>query len=495
MSSVYTEAQIREARYALWRKGNLEWKLDNTQKEILANVRQNTGKVFVINCSRRLGKSYFLTILALEQCLKHPKSIVKFLQPEQKMIRINIRPIMEEILADCPPEIRPEFKTHDNIYRFPNKSEIQLAGTDGGNAEKLRGGNADICIIDEAAFVATELSYIVRSILIPTTMLTRGKIILSSTSPKLESHDFCKYMQQAEKNGRLIKKDIFQALQENKDLPIPRITEEIIAEMIAEYPGGIDDPEFRRECMNIIEKDEKNSVVPEFNAELEKDVCVDTWPRPPFFDYYVSMDIGMKDLTVALFAYYDFETGAIIVEDEVVMNGKKMTTNVLADAIKKKEAEHFTDMLTGEVRKPYLRVSDNNLILINDLNQLHNLNFIPTDKTNKDQHINRLRMSLSAFQIYINKRCKTLISHLRYAQWDRTRKDYLRTSDGGHADAVDALIYLVRNIDRNKNPYPRGYKYRGIGSGDIFFNPNGQLEQKERDWMFKMIGRKKTKSR
>ena len=38
---------------------------------------------------------------------------------------------------------------------------------------------------------------------------------------------------------------------------------------------------------------------------------------------------------------------------------------------------------------------------------------------------------------------------------------------GGHADAVDALIYLVRNLVRTKNPYPSGY---GVMSGADVFN-------------------------
>lgn len=491
----YTEAEIKEARNSLWRKGNLEWKLDNTQKEILDNIKQNTGKVFVINCGRRTGKSFFLTIYAIETCLKNPKSIVKFLQPEQKMIRINIRPIMDEILADCPPELRPEFKTQDNIYRFPNKSEIQLAGTDSGNAEKIRGGNAHVCIIDEAAFVKSELSYIVRSILIPTTMLTRGKIILSSTSPKEEDHEFTKYMEQASINGRLIKKDIFQALKENEKLANRRITEEIIAEMIAEYPGGINDPEFKRECMNIIPKNGDTSVIPEFDDNVEKEVCVDNWPRPAFYDAYVGMDIGFKDLTVVLFGYYDFVNGVTVIEDEIVINGHKMTTDKLAEDIRKKESELFTDKLTGEQKTPHLRISDNNLIVINDLQRLHGLTFLPTAKDNKDMQVNKLRMEVSAYKIIINKRCKTLISHLRNANWNKNRTEFTRNNaDKSHYDALDALLYMVRNIDKNRNPYPRGYRANGQGdSSNTFFNPNSQLHNKNTETILKMLGRKSIK--
>ena len=158
MSNEYSDIDILEARTKLWHMGNIEWKLDPTQKKIFDFVKSTKGKISVINCARRLGKSYFLTIMAIQQCLTKPKSIVKFLQPEQKMIRMNIKPIIESIFHDCPDELRPEFKTQDNIYIFKhNGSQIQLAGTDSGNAEKLRGGDSDLCIIDEAAFVNGDL--------------------------------------------------------------------------------------------------------------------------------------------------------------------------------------------------------------------------------------------------------------------------------------------------------------------------------------------------
>lgn len=476
----FTPEQIRDARYALWRKGNLLWKLDNTQREIYDFILNGKGKTFVINAGRRIGKSWLLTIIAAQQCIIKPRSIIKFLQPEQKMIRTNLRPIMEEIFADCPPELKPEFKTQDNIYRFPNGSEIQLAGTDSGNAEKIRGGNSDFCLIDEAAFVKSELEYLVRSILMPTTMLTRGKIILSSSSPKEENNDFGRYMEKAEKDGKLIRKDLFQALNENKNGPNPRITEEIVTELINEYPGGVNDPEFQRECMNIIPKNADLSVIPEFNDNIEKEICIDKWTRPAFYDAYTSMDIGFKDLTVVLFAYYDFDNAVTIIEDEIVMNGHQMTTKVLAEAIHLKEKHLWTDPLTNEFRAPNLRVSDNNLIVINDLQKLHGITFLPTQKDNKELQVNKVRMEIGGYQVYINKRCRTLINHLKYAQWDKQRNEFKRSSDNGHYDAVDALCYLIRNVDKNRNPYPKGFRRRQMGApGDIFVNPYADLDNSE----------------
>lgn len=468
----YTDQEILEARAKLWRMGNIEWKFDITQRQLYEFAKTVTGKILVINCSRRLGKSYLLTAMAIQQCLSKPKSIVKFLQPEKGMVTTNIQPLMEEILQDCPSDVRPVFKTQNKIYYFPhNGSQIQLAGTDGGNAENLRGGNSDLCIIDEAAFVKAKLGYIIRSILMPTTLLTRGKIVLSSTSPTDPDNEFAKYMEKAEKDGTLMKKTIYDALEDQKGLINPRITPEYVQEQINEYPGGIANDEFRREYLCEIIRDGDNSVLPEFNAEIMTETVIE-WPRPAFCDKYVSMDIGFKDLTVALFAYYDFENAVVVIEDELVMNGYKMTTDKLAEGLRKKEVDLWTNKMSNELERPYKRISDNNYIVLNDLQQLHGLTFIPTNKDDKDAAVNNTRMMITNHQIIIHPRCKTLIHHMKHASWDKNRKKFTRSVDGAHYDAVDSLLYLIRNIDKNKNPYPKGYRFKKYADrGEYFINP------------------------
>ncbi len=486
----YSDTQIQEARTRLWYMGNLEWKLDFAQKEVYEKWKQIKVKTSVLNLSRRVGKTYYLAVLAVQQCLQKPKSIVKFLQPEQKMIRVNIRPIMDKIFIDCPEELRPEFKTMDNIYRFKNGSEIQLAGTDNGNAEKLRGGDAEMCLIDEAAFVQTDLKYLIRSILLPATILTRGKIILSSSSPTDSNHDFAKYMEDAEQNGTLIRMTLFDALKIHKTMKNPRFTEEIVHEIIAEYPGGITNDDFRRECLCVIPNNSDNSIIPEFNSETEQDIVVE-WSRPPFSDKYVSMDIGFKDLTVVLFGYWDFENAVLVIEDEFKMNGPQMTTDRLAKDIRNKEIELWTNKLTNETEKPYRRISDNNPIVINDLYRLHGLNFLPTAKDNKEMAINQLRMMVQSHQIVINPRCKTLITHMRNGTWNKKRDDFSRSGDSGHYDAIDALVYLVRNLDKTHNPFPKGYRYGHLNKdGGYFLNPTA-YEKPEHGTFKKMFGLKK----
>lgn len=489
LTNKYTDAQIQEARTRLWYMGNLEWKLDFAQKEIYRRWKENKNKTTVLNISRRVGKTYYLAVLAVQQCLQKSKSIVKFLQPEQKMIRVNLRPIMDKIFLDCPAELRPEFKTMDNIYRFKNGSEIQLAGTDNGNAEKLRGGDSELCLIDEAAFVKTDLKYLIRSILLPTTILTRGKIILSSSSPLDNNHDFAKYMEDAEQKGTLIKLTLFDALKIHLQMQNPRFTQEIVDEIIAEYPGGITNDDFRRECLCLIPNNADNSVIPEFNSETEQDIIVE-WKRPSFCDKYVAMDIGFKDLTVVLFGYWDFENAVLVIEDEFKMNGPQMTTKVLAEEIQKYETNLWTNKLTNETEKPYRRVSDNNPIVINDLNRLHGLLFLPSAKDNKEMAINQLRMMVQSRQLVINPKCKILISHLRNGTWNKKRDDFSRSGDNGHYDALAALVYLARNIDKTHNPFPLGYQYGHLNRETGYFIKSNQ-ERKELTPFKKMLGLKK----
>lgn len=473
---VYTDEDIREARSILWEQGILEWKLDPCQKKIFDFLKNKADKTLVVNASRRLGKSYALVVLAFEQCIKFPKSIVKFIQPEVSMIRKNIRPIFDEIIFDCPPELSPEFKTQDNIYQFPNGSQIQLAGTDNGNYMKLRGGNSHLAIIDEAGF-CTDLNHIINQILIPTTTLTKGKIILSSTTPDKMDHEFNDYMVRAENEGRLIRKTIYDAIDDHKVMDKPRITTEIIEDIIKGYNEGAEAQEFKTEYLCQLPENVSSRVVPEFTKEIEKDV-VSKWVRPPFYDAYVSMDIGFVDLTAVLFGYYDFTNAVLVIEDEFSINGPKMTSRKLAELIMQTEDRLYTNAITGEFVKPYMRVSDNNMILLNDLQREYHLTFLPTEKHNKDAYINELRNMIGERRIIINPKCTQLISHLQLATWEKSRKDYKRSADSGHYDFIDALVYMVRNLDMQRNPFPKGFHHSLLGSpGNVFKGHMGQNSQ------------------
>lgn len=438
----------RQAIRMLWNQGNLRFKLDRNQLEMYEFINKTQEKIVVIASSRRIGKTYFLITLAIDFSLRNPNTIVKFISPTVKMLRTNINPLMREILQDAPKEVLPVYNSKDNVYKFKNGSEIQLAGTDNGNADSIRGGSAHLCILDEVGFI-DDLDYVVNSVLLPTTTTTRGKIIMASTPPKSPDHPFSGFMQRAEQAGTFIKKTIYDN---------PRLSKEDI-KIIADSVGGVDSVDFKREYLveNVVSEDD--AVVPEFTKELREKV-IQSVSRPPLADCYVSMDIGGADLTVVLFGFYDFLSAKLVIQDELVFN-RKILSDEIAFAVKTKEQELWGDG-TGYVKPPYLRVADNNnIILINDLGVKHGLYFMPTLKDNKVAELNNMRMMLKQERILIDPKCRVLISHLQGATWNKARTSYTRSADKGHFDSLDSLVYMCRNLNTNKNPYPAGHGFNG----------------------------------
>lgn len=480
-------AAIRQAREALWRASNLSWMLDSNQKVCYNIYKTSKDKINVWNLARGSGKSFLLCVIAIEECLRNPKALVKYVCARQKDATGIIRPLFRDILDNCcPDDLRPEWIKGEGAYRFPNGARLELGGVDSGKSDSLRGGSAVLAIVDEAGDRRlNDLEYIVRSILIPCVTRTKdinGKIILASTPPVSPEHPFVTFLRQAEYKGTLVTRNVYTN---------PRMTQQMLEDLITNC-GGEDSETFRREYLCQVIRGSSNSVIPEFTLSKQERI-VKEWKRPPFFDGYVSMDIGFNDLTVVLFAYYDFKENKLVFEDEFVINGEKMTTSVLADGIRSKERSLFSDKFTGEFREPYKRVSDNNLIVIQDLYKLHNLIFQPTKKDDKNAAINNFRMLIEEERVVINPRCVTLIRHLGEAHWDNSKKKFAHSKiDGSHYDACDAACYLVRNVDFFRNPYPKNY---GMQFGDSRFDRGYQNYQETRysDTMRTMLNLKKKK--
>ena len=469
MNEIETTPTPEKAREMLWNMGCLDFLLDSNQIQLKQSYLEAKTKNIVWAASRRIGKSYTLCVLAIEKCLSKKNAEVKYLADTQKNVKNIIRPLMRELIASAPEHIRPIEKKAEGIWFFPSTgSIIKILGCDGGRAESARGGNSDLCLIDEAGFV-DDLKYIVKSILKPTMLLTKGKLILASTPPKSPSHEFVIFMNQAILDSAFTRKTIFDN---------PRLTPQDIKETAEEDCGGMDTIDFKREYLAQVIVDEDSAIVPEFNEEIKKEI-IREWKKPAYYNAYVSMDVGARDLTVVLFGYHDFKANKLIIEDEYVVTGKEFTTDTLARAVKAKEKELFTNEFTMETQEPHLRVSDNNLILINDLYRMHGLLFRATRKDDADAALNNMRILIAAKRIIINPRCKILISHLEGGVWDKSKTKFARSAlKFGHFDAIDSLKYMVRNVNFQASPFPIGY---GLPSGSNVFYSNGKYPSKNKN--------------
>lgn len=439
----------------LWEQGVLDFKLSEPQKIVKKGILEDTTKISVVMCARRLGKTYLMLTMAFEVCLRNPGAVVKYVFPKQKSAKRNIFPEIRKIASDCPKHLQPELKVADLLVKFPNGSEIQLAGCDNGNIENIRGGNSNLNIVDEAGF-ADDLKYAVRSVLGPTTKLTKGRTILVSTPSRSENHEF-------------IQEFVLPYMAENRIKVFsifdnPQFTDAIIKDALDDYPEGENDPGFRREYMCEIIRDSEKTILPSFTAQIEKEIVHNNYTMPPYCHRYVALDPGGVDLTAVVFGYYDFIEAKLVVQDEIIVDGMT-NTEVLAQMIRDKEKELWTNQIDKSADAPYLRVSDNNnLILLRDLQVLHGLTFSKSKKDNKRAAINALDVDILRKNIIIDPKCVHVLYHAKFAQWNNAETDFKRLKDtptgkvrGGHADALAALLYLHRNIHKSINPYPAGY--------------------------------------
>lgn len=426
--------------YEAWERGRLFYKLfpyqhilHNTLWEAIKNPK---CAKYTLKISRRWGKSTILSLIAIEYSLRHPDSQIRFAAPTAKALKKITMPIFRMLIKDAPEDFKPVYKTQDQVWIFPNGSEIHMAGTDNGHAESLRGTTSHLNLIDEAGF-ADELDYILRDILLPQTLTTGGKTLLASSPARTPAHDFTEISRECEIEGFMTRLTIFDN---------PTITPDKI-ELYAKESGGFESSTWKREYLAQDVIDESLAIIPEW-----KDDYIQEIPRDDYYQYYhhyVGMDLGRVDNTAVLLGTYLFRKAALYIEDEIIMEGSSWTTVSLKDAVLSKEASLWAD------KKPFRRISDNNNPhLINDLSSLHNVFFMQTDKDALEAMVNAVREMVAQGLIIVHPRCSNLIGCLRWGVWDTKRKGFDRSKKLGHFDSLAALIYLVRNLAKHSNPIP-----------------------------------------
>jgi PBSX family phage terminase large subunit len=451
----------------LWIRGRLSWKMHAVQKEMYDIFNNSPARsILVWLLARQSGKSYMIVLMCLEMCLQNPGSLVALITDTKLHLEGIFEPLFQDILRDCPEDIKPEYHKNKFIFYFPNGSQIHLAGSDAGHAEKLRGKKFAVVFIDEAGF-CSKLRYNIRSVILPTLTHTRGRIVMATTPPEDPEHEFVFFMERAELNGLLTKKTIYDN---------PLLKKEDIKSIEDEL--GVDSIDFKREYLCQIIRNESLMVVPEFDEVTEK-ALVQVVPKPNMFSGYVSMDLGYKDLSVVLFGYYNFELNKVVIEKEITVTGKKLIIPEFTQKILETERSLYTNFLTGEFIKP-VRVSDINYLVTQEISRQsgHLLNFEAPRKDEKGVMVNFLRTMIKQQRVIINPECITLISHLRNAKWKNSSEklEFARSADFAHFDAVDALIYLLRRVDFNKNPYPSSYN---VNRKDLYVVNKDSLESND----------------
>lgn len=424
-----------------WFRGNLTYKLHSGQKRIKSDLDKISGQLFVANCSRQWGKSFLMVSEAISLAIRKPGARIKYGTAFLTDLAEFILPIFSMVLEDCPPAIRPKYKVQGSKWVFRGGSEIKLVGLD-KNPNGLRGNAIDLIILDEAGFIHG-LESLYKNVIIPaTTHRPECKVVMISTPPTTPAHDFAGFVERATVEGCYAEYSI---------LTNPRVSSADIARLMKESGGELSTT-WRREYLCELITDANSKLVPEWDDKYIKPAKTDEYYK--FYHLYDGMDLGVKHFTLVVFGYYDFRRATLVIQDEIKLNGPTLTTQVLHDAIKAKEQSLWPD------RKPYRRISDNNNPqLLQDLSILHRMSFVSTDKDTLEAMLNELRMMVAKGQIEVDPCCIQLVGCLKYGVWDSKKKKFALSTAYGHFDALAALIYLVRNLDKHVNPIPATYGF------------------------------------
>lgn len=412
--------------------------LKPVQKEMWKKFIDSENRTFVAHCSRRLGKTYLLCVMSICFALKKSNSNIRYASVTQKAARKMAHPIFKELMNKISIIYRGKWSTQEGAYVFANGSMIHLAGVNNSHSDDLRGTSADLCVVDEAAFV-DDLSYLIDAVLMPQLLTVQdSRLVMASSSPISPAHDFVDYIHKAKLKNTYYSYDIHCG----------GYGEELIREF-CEETGGVDSTAWKREYLNEIIVDSDYSIIPEASRHLIIGLKNSNNVNKKYFHKYVSMDIGTRDLTVVIFGHYDFTRAVLCIEKEFIINGPQMTTPKIAEAVKEIEIELW------QKEKPLKRVSDNNnLLLLQDLGYLHDCHFIPTGKDSLEAMVNEVRIWVKDERVEIDPSCLVTIESLMFGFWNEQRSGWGRSKTLGHFDAIAALMYLIRNIDTHTNPIP-----------------------------------------
>lgn len=443
---------------AAWLKGSLKFLLRKHQYAIYDEIwaclgdSDPTHTSHVINCARQYGKSFTELTVAVEFCIRFPKSTVLFVAPLKSQAKEIIHGgTYFKIFETCPEHLKP--KLDGDTFVFPNASRIRLGGTDSRNYENLRGGAAHLLILDEAGFMANLDDGVIPA-LQPMLNSTRGKTIYSSTPPPSLDHPYVDIYRAHRDLGHLSNFTVYENSSMTEDDIIKAYTEtgstkdKLSTRFLREYMA-----EFVMEGSVLIARDWDDELI----QEPVRDEYSDYWHR------YISLDPGVVDMTAVLFGHYNHNEACLNIEDELYINGPELNTQLLSGLIKDKR-----DTLWGEI-PVYRHIADNNnLHLIQDMSKLYDLPFFGTTKgkleTKNNQAegmVNKMNTWFREGRIKIHPRCEILIGSLKYGTWKETNgtREFAKSKKYGHFDAIAALVYMVRNTDIYTNPTPKTHRF------------------------------------
>lgn len=379
---------------------------------------------------------------------------------------------MADYFQTCPDKLKPKQAGDDWLY--PNGSRLIVMGTDATTFRRGRGfSRIGLQAFDECGFyqdfddVEAALG---PGLQVPGPSGETGRTLYLSTPSVSPAHPYARVCAVHRARGAFE----LETFQQN-----PRINPESVIKREMERTGYTRDElfastAFRREYLSEWVTEESRAAVPAWTADRAKTLVCEV-ERPSLFDGYVSIDLGYSpDPSFVLVAWHDVAGNRLVVERECEV--RSGTVADLAESAKALEKEAWgTTLYDGTLlglssmlempeflqrkvhsnapRQPFLRVGDNDLMVLAELSQTHGYAVMPTKKDDKALAVDFLNQLVATGRIAINPRCKRVVEQLSSTVWNRGRTGWERTNRD-HGEAIDALVYCARNIRWNRDCRP-----------------------------------------
>jgi hypothetical protein len=460
-------AYIREC----WATGHLAYKL--AFRPVLARIRakwmasRRISRKFLIMSSRRTGKSSLGLLILTERAIRNPGTDHLYVAPAKNKLGLYIDPIFRQVFDDCPVKLMPKFKPSKAIIVFPNGSRIILTGSNRDAYESaIRSFKLKTIFIDEAREI-DDFKDMMESAALPAVFDSDGYIIISSTPGKVLDCELAKVQNDLQAIGAYHHNTVFEC-----NYPPERIAEferETCGKNCGK--GTKHKPAWLREYMAEWVRDESILIIPEFKIKEHVNSPQKDRQLYPFYYKFEAMDQGGVHKTVVLFAYFRFgKTPSLIIDGEEVFTGTDVRVDIIAKRIKAREA-------LCQFNNVFSRVADvNDRIALKSLNSMYGFDFHPVVKIYGENNTGskglkamvdetRTWFVSSPASVAINPACKELIGALQNCIWNDSGK-FAMSENYGHADAIAALIYLIRHCPTTC-PFPNGMN----------FNPAGQFNE------------------
>lgn len=389
-------------------------------------VALDTHRYKVIDCGRRAGKSYLVSVEMLRFASEHPKSITWYVSPNYK----QSKQIMWAMLRDLIPQEIIQNKNETELkFVLTNGSEILLKGAQ--EPDSLRGVRIDLCIFDETAFIDKwdDVWKVIR----PTLLDSKASVWFISTPNgfnhfkelyDLQDRDYQSFRFTTYDNPYIDQEEIDKAKQE--------MSEDSFAQ---EFMG-----EFRK-MSGLVYK------------EFNRDVHMVDIPDLRGFTFTRSLDFGFAHKTAliyfaisptgdSIYAYDGiYESGYTIpqiAEAAKIKDAGKVITNPVADSAQPASIQELTQM--GVSFNPVDKEKDsvkNGIVRVAEMLRIRNDTGKPTLMFNKN--LSWIADEFEKYRWIENKSADDSIKEVPYKVND---------------DAMDAIRYFVMNYKKSTQTIP-----------------------------------------